>query len=99
MTLSVYCQTGCSPARAGPGGVSNAALPVAVAGYGGVSNVALPVVVPSASGRAALLLPDGRNNNVARPDAVPSRPVPIWHGAAILAPAEADNCRKIAIQA
>ncbi len=53
-------------------GVSNAALPVAVAGRAGVSNAALPVVVPTSSGRAPLLLPDGRNNNVARPDAVPA---------------------------
>jgi len=62
------------PAWGAGGGVSNAALPVAVAGCGGVSNVARPVVVPRASGRATLLLPDGRSNNVARPDAVPARP-------------------------
>ncbi len=52
--------------------MSNAALPVAVPGRAGVSNAARPVVVPASSGRAALLMPDGRNNNVAPPDAGPA---------------------------
>ncbi len=42
-----------------------------------MSNAALPAVVPTSSGRAALLLPDSRNNNAARPDAVPARTGPV----------------------